>query len=68
MIAQEEFRFDKGDGRALRLADDLHPDGLPLPPAKFLIHHCADYRLNGIGGGEAYNNSPPVTCSTLAFG
>ncbi|MBK1710744.1 phage portal protein family protein [Marichromatium gracile] len=33
------FRYDRHDGRTLRLRDDTAPlDGLPLPPYRYLIH------------------------------
>jgi phage gp29-like protein len=35
------FRFDKVDGRTLRMADDSNPDGVYLPPGKFIIHYSA---------------------------
>ncbi len=32
------FVFDENDGRTLRLMDEGHHNGLPLPPYKFIIH------------------------------
>ncbi|MDR2092327.1 MAG: DUF935 domain-containing protein [Azoarcus sp.] len=35
------FKFDKVDGRTLRLASDVNQDGEPLPPGKFIVHYMA---------------------------
>jgi phage gp29-like protein len=32
------FQFDDKDGTTLRLMDESHPQGLPLPPYKFIVH------------------------------
>lgn len=32
------FQFDRADGRILRLIDEANPDGLALPPYKFIVH------------------------------
>ncbi|MCG8635437.1 MAG: DUF935 domain-containing protein [Desulfobacterales bacterium] len=32
------FVFDENDGKTLRLMDESHHNGLPLPPWKFIVH------------------------------
>ncbi len=47
------FQFDKIDGRTLRLRDDYQPDGLALPPWKFITHVAKSKSGIPIRGGLA---------------
>jgi phage gp29-like protein len=47
------FQFAKADGRTLRLKDDQHPDGLPLPAGKFILHQSTAKTGLPIRGGLA---------------